>query len=316
MLSRKTSILIFSIAIFACSALCVQKSFSQSLQTSIDKKSILIGEQIHYELKFVLPNTNYTIEFNLPDSFPHFDIISKLKSDSTDANGHYLVMQRIVLTSFDSGKWALPSFPIKITNVSKDYTIMADSAIINVGYAPADSTGQLRDIKPVMDVFVIDNSWMYIIAGIVSAIIIFILLYRYFKNRPKKAKPVFSSSLSPYDEAMQSLKDCTKYNLHESAEIKEYHTALANIFKKYLSRMNRQNLMNRTTGDVLLSLKQANANEVVPMIAEALRTGDAVKFAKYISSDAEHKKSMEDIKAAIDMLEKIFKQNKLDKGAV
>ncbi|MEO7048323.1 MAG: hypothetical protein ABI091_23690, partial [Ferruginibacter sp.] len=277
---------------------------------------ILIGEQIHYDLKFVLPNTNYTIEFNLPDSFPHFDIISKLKSDSTDANGHYLVIQRIVLTSFDSGKWTLPSFPIKITNVSKDYTVNSDSALINVGYAPADSTGQLRDIKPVIDVFVIDNTWMYIIGGIVTAIILFILIYRYIKRRPKKEKPVFNSSISPYDEAMQSLKDLGKYNLQAPAEIKEYHTSLAEILKKYLSRRGKRNLMNRTTGDILLALKENDADSVISTVAEALRTGDAVKFAKYIPAVAESNKSMDDIKTGIEMLAKINNQNKPGTGAV
>ena len=316
MASRKTRSLFLCIAMFVCSSLCVLKSFSQSLQTSIDKKTILIGEQIHYDLKFVLPNTNYTIEFNLPDSFPHFDIISKLKSDSTDANGHYLVIQRIVLTSFDSGKWTLPSFPIKITNVSKDYTVNSDSALINVGYAPADSTGQLRDIKPVIDVFVIDNTWMYIIAGIVTAIILFILIYRYIKRRPKKEKPVFNSSISPYDEAMQSLKELSKYNLQAPAEIKEYHTALAEILKKYLSRRGKRNLMNRTTGDILLALKENDADSVISLVAEALRTGDAVKFAKYIPAVAESNKSMDDIKTGIEMLAKINNQNKTGSGAV
>jgi hypothetical protein len=316
MASRKTRSLFICIAMFACSSLCVLKSFSQSLQTSIDKKTILIGEQINYDLKFVLPNTNYTIEFNLPDSFPHFDIISKLKSDSTDAKGHYLVMQRIVLTSFDSGTWTLPSFPIKITNVAKDYTVNSDSVLINVGYAPSDSTGQLRDIKPVIDVFVIDNTWMYIIAGIVTAIILFILIYRYIKRRPKKEKPVFNSSISPYDEAMQSLKNLSKYNLQAPAEIKEYHTALSEILKRYLSRRGKRNLMNRTTGDILLALKENAADSVVSAVAEALRAGDAVKFAKYIPAVAESNKSLDDIKTGIEMLAKINNQNKTGMGAV
>ena len=302
MASRKTNSIFLWIRMLACFLLCASQSFSQSLQTNINKKNILIGEQIDYQLKFVLPSTNYTIEFNLPDSFPHFDIISQLKSDSTDANGHYLVIQRIVLTSFDSGKWYLPSLPIKITNASKNYTVNSDSILINVGYAAADSTGQLRDIKPVMDVFVIDNTWMYIIAGIITAIIIVILLYRYFKHRTKKEAPVFKSSLSPYDEAMQALKNLSKYDLQNAAEIKEYHTGLSDVFKRYLSRRGRRNLMNRTTGDILLALKENNADSIVTASAEALRTCDAVKFAKYLPSVAESNKNLDDIKNSIEML--------------
>jgi hypothetical protein len=299
----------FKIIISACFSLCVQTGLAQQFHQSIDKKSILIGEQINYNLQFVLPSPDYTIEFNLPDSFPHFDFISKVKSDSTDSKGNYMVMQKIVLTSFDSGQWQLPSLPIRITNNTKSYTLNTDSILINVGYAPADSTGKLRDIKPVMDVFVIDNTWLYIIGAVITAIILFILLYRYFKRRPKKQKPIFQSSISPYDEAIQSLKNLSKFNLQLPAEIKEYHTELAAIFKKYFSRKDQRNLLTKTTSDILLTLNENGAEHVVSKVAESLRCSDAVKFAKYLPSVSESENNLQAIKDSIDILEKNWIKN-------
>ncbi|MEP6713567.1 MAG: hypothetical protein ABJA37_14170 [Ferruginibacter sp.] len=304
MVSRKLRQAFFGIAIWACFSLCAQCSFAQSLQTSINKKSILIGEQIKYDLIFTLPTQDYTIEFNLPDSFPHFDIISKIKSDSVDLKGHYLVLQRLVLTSFDSGKWPIISFPIKIKNAASDYTLNSDSITIDVGYAPADTSGQLRDIKPVMEVFVIDNTWIYSIIAAVIGLILLYFIYRYFKRRAKKDKPVFKSSLSPFDEAMQSLKKLKSYNLSIAAEVKEYHSALAEIFKKYYSRKDQRNLLNKTTSDILLKLKENQADVIIPSVAEALRCSDAVKFAKYLPPVGESEKSLEQIKNAIELMEK------------
>ena len=305
MASRKIRRSFLRIAMLTCFSMYIQYSSAQSIQTSIDRKNILIGEQINYNLVFTLPSQDYTIEFNLPDSFPHFDIISKIKSDSIDKKGNYLVLQKLVLTSFDSGKWPIISFPISISsNATAKYTLKTDSIMIDVGYAPADSTGQLRDIKPVMDVFVIDNTWIYIIIASVIAIILLLLIYRYFKGRKKKEKPLFQSSLSAYEEAMQALNNLKKYNLLIAAEVKEYHTALADIFKKYYSRKDQRNLMNKTTGEILVKLKENQLDAIIPATAEALRCSDAVKFAKYLPPERESEKSREEIKAAIDMLEK------------
>lgn len=281
-----------------------QPGFGQSIKTSIDRKDILIGEQIKYNLTFTLPSSEYTIEFNLPDSFPHFDIISKVKSDSVDSKGNYLVFQKIVFTSFDSGKWSVASFPIKIKNATTSYTLNTDSVLINVGYAPADSTGELRDIKPVMEVFVIDNTLLYAIIGAVIGIILLLLIYRYFKRRKKKEKPIFQSALSPYDEAIKALNDLKKYNLYNAPEVKEYHSALAEIFKKYYSRKSQRNLLNKTTGDILVNLKENQGDIVISSVAEALRTTDAVKFAKYLPPVQESEKSVEQVKNSIELLEK------------
>lgn len=309
MASRKIRQSFFGITMLACFSIFIQYSSAQSIQTSIDRKSILIGEQIKYNLVFTLPSQDYTIEFNLPDSFPHFDIISKIKSDSVDTKGNYLVLQKLVLTSFDSGKWPIASFPIKISsNNSAKYTLNTDSIIIAVGYAPTDSTGELRDIKPVMEVFVIDNTWIYAIAATVIAIILLLLIYRYFKRRKKREKPLFQSALSPYDEAMQALSNLKKYNLSVAPEIKEYHSALADIFKKYYSRKDQRNLLNKTTGDILLKLKENKADVIIPSVAEALRCSDAVKFAKYLPPVGESERSLEQIKNGIDVMEKSQQQ--------
>ena len=60
-------------------------------------------------------------------------------------------------------------------------------------------------------------------------------------------------------------------------------TIKGNIFKKYYSRKINKNLMTETTGDLLILLqKHTHIQQTVSAAAQALRCGDAVKFAKYI----------------------------------
>lgn len=284
----------------------VSSAESQAVQTGINTNNILIGEQIKYQIKINLSNSSYQIDIAIPDSIPHFEIIDQKKYDTVDQNGVYTLRQDILFTSFDSGVWRFPSFPISISFPNKaTQKFLSDSFLVQVGYSPADSTDQLRDIKPVMDVFVIDRQWMFIVAGILIALILAYLIYRYFKGRKKKMPPLFNANISAYDEATKELNKLQQQVAADPGSIKLFYVTLSDIFKKYYSRKININLMTETTGDLLVRLQShATSQEVLSNTAQALRSGDAVKFAKYIPPVSENTQAVSLIKNVIDQLEK------------
>ncbi len=169
---------------------------SQAVKTYINRNNILIGEHIKVDITVSLASPSYKVDFSIPDSIPHFDIINMEKRDTTE-NGIYTLKQSLLFTSFDSGQWRFPSFPVTVSSPEKgSKSFFSDSVLIKVGYSPADSTDALRDIKPVMDVFVIDRTWLYYLGAAILAIILTIILYKYFKNRKKKAPPLFNTKLT------------------------------------------------------------------------------------------------------------------------
>src|SRR6185369_1324128 len=111
--------------------------------------------------------------------------------------------------------------------------LLTDPVPVNVMYSPPDSTNQLRDIKPIMDVRIPDYIWYYVAAGILLLCIIVYFIWRYLKKKQEAPAVVFASKLSPYDEAMQELKRLDQYNLQDAADIKAYHVRLSEIFKRY-----------------------------------------------------------------------------------
>ncbi len=281
---------------------------AQSVSTTVDKKDILIGERIQYDIKFTFPTSDYQVQFNTPDSLPHFLIIGKKAYDTTDRNGNFLVVQNLLLTSFDSGKWSIPAMPVKLKRGTSVFNMTTDPVLINVGYSPEDSTG-LYDIKPPIEVKLIEKTdWLLIGASILTALLLAWLIYRYFKNRGKKEKAVFHSSQTAYQEAMNSL-DALKANpLNTDEQVKEFHVALSEIFRRYNSRKQQKNLMNRTTGEMLLELKQLGAgSEMVSACAESLRYNDAVKFAKFIPPKYESEKVLGQMKTVIDSMQQYYK---------
>ena len=276
---------------------------SPSVKTSVDKVDILIGEQIKYKVAATFSNGVFKVHwFTVPDSVAHFEIVDRSKIDTTTENNATVLEQTITLTSFDSGRWRIPALRINFDPVKDDTTVnlFTDSIPVNVGYTAPDSTNQLRDIKPIMEVEVTNYLWYYIAGGVLLLLIIAIILWKYLKGRKKTTVPAFASKLSPYDEAMQNLDKLKALNLQDIAAVKQYHARLSEIFKWYISRKQQVSIMNKTTGDVLVHLADNKLpKENIADTATALRLGDAVKFAKFLPSAAESEASFNKIKETI-----------------
>jgi hypothetical protein len=276
------------------------------VKTFIDKQDILIGEQLNYKVVGTFPTGMFNVRWlTVPDSMPHFELVDKTNIDTTTENGNTVLSQTITLTSFDSGRWNTPAFDINVNPLNGgNTTILAtDTLAVNVGYAPADSSNQLRDIKPIMDVTIKSYLWYYIAGAVLLVLLIGFFLWWYFKKRKKKPAMEFKGKLSPYDEAMQELQKLAALNLQQAEDIKQFHSKLAGVFKWYISRKQRFNVMNKTTGDVLVHLTENNLpKDTVAATAAAMRIGDAVKFAKYLPSSAESNEALEQIKSTINFI--------------
>jgi hypothetical protein len=277
---------------------------AQTLEASINKKEILIGEQITYNLKIDLPSKNYLIELRIPDSIPHFDVIEKTIFDTSTNDGKYSWQQKIVFTSFDSGSYMFPSFSYQIKNLGKaSQNLFTDSFKVNVGYMPMDTTLRPRDIKTVMAVDYFDWFWIIVAAAALLFLVIVFLLVKYL--RKQKSKLPILNNANAYKEAMQALELLKKANEAGTMQVKEYHTKLAGVLKTYYSKAVRQNILNNTTDEVLAKLKlhQINA-ETASQASQALLTGDASKFAKYHPSFNENELALNYLKNTIDEIEK------------
>ncbi len=289
----------------ACFSFFMQFSFCQKLQTITDKKDILIGEQIKLTLK--APMDGLTKWIALPDSIPHFEIVEATKPDTvTFKDDSKAIEQTFTITSFDSGRWTFPALPVEFAGLAGDVPriVNTDPFYVNVLYAPADSTNQLRDIKPIIKVSVFDFFWLYIAGGVLLLLLIIYLIYRYFKKKRKDAPATAVSKLSPFDEALAELKNLSQFNLQDAAEIKLYHIKLAGIFKNYLGRKQGKNLFNKTTGDLLINMKEGNLpTDNISELATALRCTDAVKFARYLPLSNQSEEALQKIKESITLIE-------------
>ena len=288
------------------------------IKTSVDKKGILIGEQLKYNVQASFPVNTYTLTWlEVPDSFSHFEVVSRGKIDTIESKGLLIFRQTITLTSFDSGIFAIPALPLTFDPATGDSALQlsTDSIPINISYSPLDSTKTFHDIKTIIDVKD-EIPWWWWAAGaaiLILLIVLIIYLVKYFK-RPKKPARLFDSKLSPLDEAMKSLDSLQSEQLLYKGEVKQFHTRLSEIFKRYFSRKMEKNMLNLTSSEMLIAVNDTLLSKSdTTMLAGTLRMADAVKFAKFYPHKEESETSLNETRKVIEQIDKlIFDQQKLN----
>ncbi|MBS1566829.1 MAG: LPXTG cell wall anchor domain-containing protein [Bacteroidetes bacterium] len=283
-------------------------SFSQDItvRASIDRNKILIGEPIRLNLEANVPNGTEAGWFPL-DSLSHFEFIEKGKIDTAATANGRTFKQTVTITSFDSGRWVVPSLPMQSGN--KAY--LTDSLPVSVAFSNFNPQQDYHDIKDILDVPNPNTGYInWVIAGLVllsAAGLVYFL-------RKKAARPVQAvavarpiSKLSPLQEAMQSLDELAGQAMSANGEAKAFYTKLNDILRWYLYRRAGLQTMEKTSSELLMQLRQYNLpSDAMGRLSQALRTGDAVKFAKYQPAGAENKDTLDTLRQSIGELDKII----------
>ena len=300
----------------SCLAFLLANAQVPVVKASVDKSDILIGEQFKVTIQTNFSGDDFFIKWvNLPDSLLHFELIDRSKIDSTFTNDHLTgLSQTFTLTSFDSGKWSFPALNVNFNPLKLDTTlsVLTDSLPITVSFSVADTTSALKDIKTIRGVEVLNPVW-YWVAGAVLILGLTLLGYWLYRRSKKNKKVVTpTSNLSPYEEAMQELASLKQFDLTSTKELQQFHIKLIDTLRRYLSRKENIDYLNKTTGDILLAVNNSYRDkDIVTKAAAALRFSDAVKYAKYQPPASDSKANQQTIKETIDLIETVTTKTKL-----
>lgn len=284
-----------------------QCSFSQTVyvRSAIDRDKILIGEPIQLELEATLPD-GITAEWFSLDSIPHFEIIEKGKIDTVKKGGGTNFRQTVTLTSFDSGRWAIPSMVLDING--RNY--LTDSLPVSVAFSNFDPAADYHDIKDILEVENASSNYINWIIALVTLLALVALIYFLRKRAQKKPVPVKTpaSQLSPVDEALQALNELKRRNLPENGEVKLYYTGLNDILRSFITRKMSVTISQKTSEELILQVRDMGMpNDAFFAMTQTLRMSDAAKFAKYVPGPSDNEESFRNIKISIEILNNLHK---------
>lgn len=284
---------IFLIICILLTGLSASAQTAATVKATLDKNRLLIGEQATLRIEVQIPEKE-PIRFVSVDSLEHFEWIGKPVMDTVGNDNGTLLTGLFTITSFDSGHWVIPSFELS-------GGLRTDSIPVDVVFSDFDPKAPYHDIKDVLEADPEKQKnewWWYAAAGGFLLILLLVFILR----RKKKPVPVMNTEpkIVPLEEALAALHTLQSANL----EVKQYHTRLADIFRLYIFRKKGILSLQETTDELVVQLSELGLErEVQDELAQALRLGDFVKFARFVPVKEENDKAFMTIKRSIERID-------------
>lgn len=288
--------LFFLLILFSC--LCAN-SQPVSVRAFTDKNKVLLGEPFWLTLEVKSLNGVKPTKIKV-DSIPHFEFIVKDSSSVIQSGDTTLYHQHYQLTSFDSGRWVIPSFELR--KFVKTNSVLVD-VVFTENFDPKQPYHDVQEIKGVpfkMDANL--EKWWYIIAGllIILTLIIYLLTA---EKRPKPQRAMVSGDTA-YKKAIRLLKELKQ----SQPEEKSFYAQLVEIFRTYVLERTGITSLQQTSNNLVEKIKPLMKDEVkYDSLAQVLYLCDFVKFAKYDPEDSEATSAFEVIEDSIHYIEDAVK---------
>lgn len=266
----------------------------------------MIGEPLELKLEASFP-LGTDAKWFPTDSLSHFEFIEKGKIDTTNIGDTRTFRQTLTITSFDSGRWAVPSLPLSVGN--REY--LTDSLPVSVAYSNFDPNQEYHDIKDILEVT--NTAVRYINWVLLGLALLSLAAVLYFlrKKGVKPEVPVINrpvSKLSPLEEATQELEKLRQQGFAAPELIKPFHSRLNDILRQFLYRKTSVATMEKTSSELMMQVQRLNLRaDDFTRLAQVLRMNDAVKFAKYRPGAEENDGAFETIKKSVQELDTILK---------
>jgi hypothetical protein len=278
--------------------LSIFEVFAQESRVSISQNSILIGEKI--TLTYSLPleaksRTKYNPAVGtLPSRIKSktgilskaisedVEILTPFKDTILSDKGLRMWVGVYEVTVWDSGTYVIESPTILLD----DSTIYFPSVVLNASLVEGKQGQDIYDIKesfaqipdePFSVKNFAKNNWWWLL----PIVLIGIGMLNYFWKK-KKNKPVERIIELPLKErTLLAIDALENERLWEKNRLKEHYIELSFIMRSYLSARYEINLLEKTTQETQLLLRQKGLHEeTIQVVINVLSESDMVKFAK------------------------------------
>ncbi len=276
-------------------------SFSQKVETKIDKTTAKIGSQINYILKTTV-DTATVVKFPAVKNFGALEVIRSYKIDTIDKDDKYELIKKYGLTQFDSGRYVIPKMPILFGKIPA----YSDTVSVHITDVVVDTLKQkMFDIKPIANEdSKIGNWWKWLLAILLVVGIAALIYYLIKRNQDKKLNKI--EFKTPIEKAVGMLQLLEKKQLWQKGEVKNYYVELTDIAREYIEEVVEIPAKESTTAELIAAMKKAIVDKKLKLTSDSvlalekvLKQADLVKFAKVLPQDFEITNDQKSIESSI-----------------
>ncbi|WP_442780848.1 BatD family protein [Chryseobacterium sp. SL1] len=290
-----------------CFLICAN-AFSQILSSSVEKKTIALGEVNHIVITINNLKNEKVSAARENELLPfHFEEIKDSIAQTQD-----VYYRRIEFAVFDEGKFTIPELEFKV-NGKVLKTIPYEIDVINT----AQKTDQINDIMNNKEVKLeATDYWelykFYILAAIaVICLIIAVIMFIKFGRKPKDS-PVVATN-----QTLKELDSLKKKKYVESGNYRSFYVELIDISRKFIAKQYRVPADVLLTDDLIDVMKKNNtiSQENEKIVEDVFLRGDLVKFAKTFPDQTTMEKDFADIRDFVKRSSKDLEFENLRKDA-
>jgi hypothetical protein len=295
--------LIFKTAAVILLTFCPLWAKAQDVQVeaSIDSVAIMIGEQTNIHLE-VTQNKNSAVRFPVFNDtiMRGIEVLGASPFDTIDlGNNRITVKQDLLVTSFDSALYYMPSFEF----VAGNDTLYSKQLALKVGtYQVNTESKEFFDIKGIKSAPFVFADYYWDILGVL--VVLFVIVWsiyfyqrwKYRKDHPKEVQHI-APKLPPHVEAMNAFNELVEKKLWQKGMEKEYYTALTDILRVYILERFNIYALEMTSSEILEAIKTKDITKSsISNLRQVLDLADFVKFAKMKPIPDENELSMANAK--------------------
>lgn len=261
---------------------------AQQVSSSLDTTSILVGGQTGLHLNVKCDADAKVIWPEIGDTLrAEIEVVRRSGIDTLiTEQGLKEYRQELIITSFDSGYYAVPPFRFRIDIDGLDQELETMAHLLEVHTVTVDTTAAFRDIMPVATVPVTFREvFPWVLAGL-TFIAAMVFLWIYLKRRKLRKTtglPIVrrKPDIPAHKAALDALDTLRAQKLWQQGKLKAYYSAITDILRVYLEGQFNIKAVEMTTTDILDQIKFHPLLKTYFYQTEALfSSSDMVKFAK------------------------------------
>ncbi len=267
-----------------------------AILSRVDKAKILIGDVVRYSLR-VTHGEQITVDMpSQGANLGQFELRSYEVIEPKKEKGKITVGSDYLISTFDTGEYEIPPLTVRyrLPGDTTLHLLKSESIKILVQSLNPSEAGDIRDIKspltPPRDI----RSLILIGLGVIALIAAAIGAWWYVQRRRqgKSLLPVRQEPTRPAHEiALQELQQLLAGDWLTTGRIKEYHSELADILRRYCNGRYYIDALEMTSRELLSAMKRHDIEEdLIRQMQEILLVCDLAKFAKYVPAAQETEK--------------------------
>ncbi len=267
-----------SYILFLCAVTMVAQT-NAPITTTIDRDSILMGEEIQLTLKVPVTADDLVV-FPVQQGMGALEVIESYPIDTIRENDAMTLFKKYGLTQFDSGDYYIPRLKILKNNTS----LFSDSLLVKVREVQTDTT--VQKMFPIKEVIANDYDLPFNWKGLLWLLLWIPLGIVFWWLLRKRTFKTYEQTLPPYEWSKYRLNKLAESNLVESRAWKTYYTELSYIVRRYIDTKVYGQALESTTAQLIENIEKETAVKGVSItdktkerLKRVLEKADLIKFA-------------------------------------